>query len=244
MPDQVLLVRSLVELADNLVDDFDVVDVLSLLADRCVRALGVSAAGVMLVAPSGALQVIASSSDAMHTLELFQLQADEGPCLDAFRLGKQVVNQDLAAVGARRPRFASRAIAEGFHSAHSVPMRLRQRTLGALNLLRDTPGSLSPADIAAATALADIATIATIQHQIVINAQTLNNQLNAALHSRIVIEQAKGKISQATGSDVDQAFRQLRHHARRHNVRLADLAKLVAEGSVAPGSLDPLGLSD
>ncbi|MDA8311186.1 MAG: GAF and ANTAR domain-containing protein [Actinomycetota bacterium] len=240
MPNQTLLIRSLVELADNLVDDYDVVDILSLLADRCVHALGVDAAGVMLAAPSGALQVIASSSDAMRTLELFQLQSDQGPCLEAYRTGTQVVNLDLAAVGGRWPRFAPRAVAEGFRSAHSFPMRLRRRTLGALNLLRRDPGALDDADIAAAQALADIATIAIIQHQVVIDAQTLASQLSGALNSRIVIEQAKGKIAQATGSDMDHAFRQLRSHARNHNLRLADLASRIAEGTVGPGSLDDL----
>lgn len=240
MPNQTLLVRSLVELADNLIDDFDIVDVLSLLSDRCVHALGVTAAGVMLAAPSGVLQVIASSSDAMRTLELFQLQSDQGPCLEAYRTGKQVVNLDLAAVGSRWPRFAPRAAAEGFRSAHSFPMRLRRRTLGALNLLRRDPGALDEADIAAAQALADIATIAIIQHQIIIDAQTFNSQLSTALNSRIVIEQAKGRISQATGNDMDQAFRRLRSHARNHNLRLADLASRIAEGTIGPGSLDRL----
>ena len=240
MPNQTLLVRSLVELADNLVDDYDIVDVLSLLADRCVHALGVDAAGVMLAAPSGALQVIASSSEAMRTLELFQLQSDQGPCLDAYRTGTQVVNLDLAAAGSRWPRFAPRAVAEGFRSAHSFPMRLRRRTLGALNLLRRSPGALEEPDITAAQALTDVATIALIQHQIVIDAQTLNSQLSAALNSRIVIEQAKGKIAQATGSDMDHSFRQLRSHARNHNLRLADLASSIADGTLRPGSLDPL----
>lgn len=244
MPNQALLVQSLVDLADNLVDDFDVVDVLSLLSDRCVHALDVTAAGVMLAAPSGALEVIASSSEAMRTLELFQLQSDEGPCLDAYRTGEQVVNLDLAAVGSRWPRFSAHATAEGFHSAHSFPMRLRRRALGALNLLRADPGSLGEADIAAAQALADIATIAIIQHQLVLDAQTLNSQLSVALNSRIVIEQAKGKIAQATNTDMDQAFRQLRNHARNHNLRLADLASRIADGAISPDSLDRPQRSD
>lgn len=240
MPNQALLVQSLVDLADNLVDDFDVVDVLSLLSDRCVYALDVTAAGVMLAAPSGTLEVIASSSDTMRTLEMFQLQSDEGPCLEAYRTGRQVVNIDLAAVGSRWPTFAAHATADGFGSAHSFPLRLRRRTLGALNLLRIEPGALDEADIAAAQALADIATIAIVQHQIVIDAQTLNSQLSAALNTRIVIEQAKGKIAQATDTDMDRAFRRLRHHARNHNQRLGDLAARIAQGAIDPGSLDHL----
>jgi GAF domain-containing protein len=240
MPDQTLLIRTLVGLADNLVDDFDVVDLLSLLSDRCVQALDVTASGVMLAAPSGALQVVASSSDAMRTLELFQLQADEGPCVDAYRTGEPVVNLDLAAVGGRWPRFAARATAAGFRSVHSLPMRLRGRTLGALNLLRSEEGPLTDADLAAAQALADIATIAIVQHQVVIDAQTLNNQLSAALNSRVVIEQAKGKISEATDTNMDQAFQRLRNHARNHNLRLSDLADRIAQGTISPQSLDAL----
>ena len=238
MPDQALLVQSLVDLADNLVDDFDVVELLSLLSERCVGALDVTAAGVMLAGPSGALEVIASSSEAMRTLEVFQVQSDEGPCLDAYRTGKQVVNLDLAAAGTRWPRFSASAAAKGFHAAHSFPLRLRRRTIGALNLLRSDPGSLQEGDIAAAQALADIATIAIIQHQISIDAQTLTTQLSAALNSRIVIEQAKGKVAQATGSDMEQAFRRLRSHARNHNLRLVDLASGIADGAVSPLSLD------
>ena len=240
MPNQALLVRSLVELADNLVDDFDVLDLLSLLSDRCVAALDVTAAGVMIAAPSGALQFAASSSEAMRMLELFQLQADQGPCVEAYRSGQPVVNVDLAAEGSRWPDFAPRAMAEGFHSAHSLPMRLRGRTLGALNLLHTDRGPFGEADIAAAQALADIATIAILQHRIVSDAQTLNTQLSSALNSRVVIEQAKGKIAQAGDTDMDQAFRRLRHHARSNNLRLSDLAEQIAAGSVDPRSIQPL----
>ena len=130
------------------------------------------------------------------------------------------------------------AAAKGFHAAPSFPLRLRRRVIGALNLLRSDPGSLQEADIAAAQALADIATIAIIQHQISIDAQTLNTQLSAALNTRIVIEQAKGKIAQATDSDMEQAFRQLRSHARNHNLRLADLASGISDGAISPSSLD------
>lgn len=240
MPDQALLVRTLVELADNLVDDFDVVELLSLLSDRCVAALDVAAAGVMLAGPSGALQVVASSSEAMRTLELLQLQADEGPCVEAYRSGRPVVNVDLGSGENPWPAFAAKAKGEGFQSAHSLPMRLRGRSLGALNLLRRVQGSLDPLDVEAAQALADIATIALIQHQVVIDAKALNSQLSAALNSRVVIEQAKGKVSEASGTGMDHAFRRLRNHARNHNLRLADLAEAVARGQLDPRALDPL----
>ena len=130
MTREALLVQTLVELADNLVDDFDVIDVLTVLSDRCVEVLDVDSAGVMLAAPGGELQVVASSSAAMRGLELFELQADEGPCVDCFVSGQPIVNLELAAVDDRWPRFARRAVADGFHSVHALPMHLRGVTVG------------------------------------------------------------------------------------------------------------------
>jgi GAF domain-containing protein len=235
-----LVIRTLVELADNLVEDFDVVDLLSHLADRCVEVVDVAAAGVMLAPPSGALQVVASSSEAMRVLELYELQADQGPCLDCFATGEAVVNTDLAAADSLWPRFAPEAVAAGFRSVHAVPLRLRGLTIGALNLFRSKPGALDAAEVTAVQGLADIATIAIIQHRVTIDAQKLNSQLSEALNSRITIEQAKGKISQAENVDMDRAFQRLRQHARRHNLRLSDLATDVASGTRDPASLDPL----
>jgi GAF domain-containing protein len=240
MPDQALLVQSLVQLADSLVDDFDVIDLLSLLSDRCTEVLDVSAAGVMLAAPGGELQVVASSSDAMRVLELFELQADEGPCVDCYRSATPIVNSDLAALKKRWPRFAPRAVAAGFRSAYALPMRLRGRTIGALNLFRTSSGALDDADVQAAQALADVATIAILQHKTAADAQALNTQLQVALNSRVIVEQAKGRISEAAGIDMDQAFRRLRNHSRNHSVRLVDLCTSLIDGTMRPGSLDPL----
>jgi GAF domain-containing protein len=238
--DENLLIRTLVELADNLVDDFDVVDLLTHLADRCVEVLDVAATGVMLAAPSGALQVVASSSNTMRVLELYELQADQGPCVDCYASGEAVVNVDLAAADSRWPRFAPQAVAVGFRSAHALPLRLRGRTIGALNMFRVDQGTLDVTDVIAAQGLADIATIAILQHQVAVDAQTLNIQLSEALNSRITIEQAKGKISQAAEIDMDRAFRRLRAHARNHNLHLSALAADVAAGTTHPDSLDPL----
>lgn len=240
MPKQAVLIRTLVELADSLVADFDIVDLLILLSDRCVEALDVTAAGVMIATPAGDLQVIASSSDAMRGLELFQLQSDQGPCVDAYRSGQPVINQDLHANIGRWPRFTPHAIAAGFRSTHSLPMHLRDQTIGALNMFRADNGTLGSDDVTAAQALADVATIAIIQNQAAASAQVLNDQLSHALNSRIVVEQAKGKISEAARLDMDQAFQHLRHHARTHNLRLTDLARDIATGTTKPGSLDPL----
>src|SRR5688572_32904275 len=166
-----VLARTLVELADTLVDDFDVVELLTLLADRCVEVLDVEAAGIMLAAPDGALRVMASSSEAMRVLELFEIQAQEGPCLDSHRTGLPVVNQDLATVNGRWPRFAAEALAAGFRSVHALPMRLRGTVVGALNLFHVEPGEMHQADVDAAQALADVATIAVLQHRAALEAQ-------------------------------------------------------------------------
>ena len=233
-----LLARTLVELADTLVDDFDVVDLLTLLADRCVETLDVAAAGILLASPDGRLRVLASTSDAMRLLELFELQADEGPCLDCFRTGQPVGNEELTSAHARWPRFAAEALEAGFHSVQALPLRLRGNVIGALNLFHINAVEPGRADAEVAQAFADVATIAILQHRAVREAQVLNEQLNRALGTRIVIEQAKGVLAEREGMDVQEAFERLRRHARNHNVRLADLASDVVAGEVATATLD------
>jgi GAF domain-containing protein len=238
MPRESKLARTLVELADTLVADFDVVDLLTLLADRCVDVLDVSAAGLMLVAPDGELRVMASSSEAMRLLELFELQAEEGPCLDCYRTGFAVVNHDLSTGSGRWPRFTTEALAAGFRSVHALPMRLRGTVIGALNLFHITEGKMRDVDVAAAQALADVATIAILQHRASLEAQVLNEQLHHALNSRIVIEQAKGVVAEREGLNMEQSFAALRRHARNNNLRLADVAAAVIGGSLAASALD------
>ena len=237
MTREALLTRTLVELADTLVDDFDVVDLLTRLADRCVEALDLEAAGVMLAAPDGTLRVMASSSEAMRVLELFEIQAQEGPCLDSHRTGLPVVNQDLAAVDGRWPLFATEALAAGFQSVHALPMRLRGSVIGALNLFRAASGEMGHADLEVAQAFADVATIAILQHRATREAQVINEQLNHALNSRILIEQAKGMVSEHLRLDMERSFTVLRSHARNNNLRLADVAEAVINGSISPSSL-------
>ncbi|MHB8378883.1 MAG: GAF and ANTAR domain-containing protein [Acidimicrobiales bacterium] len=233
-----LLIATLVELADNLVDNYDVIDVLTVLSDRCVEAMDVDAAGVMLGSPGGELQFVASSSESMRVLELFQIQADEGPCVDCFRSGQAVVNQSLSETDGRWPNFTPRALARGFRSVHSLPMRLRGRTIGALNLFRTTQGPMGEDDVILAQGLADVATIAILQHRSSLDAHILNEQLSNALNSRIVIEQAKGIISQATHCDMDHAFGRLRAHARNHNEGLTGVTWGLVEGTLNPHDLD------
>jgi GAF domain-containing protein len=233
-----LLIATLVELADNLVDDFDVIDVLTVLSLRCVQTIDVDAAGVMLASPAGELQYVASSNESMRILELFQIQADEGPCVDCFNTGDAIVNHDLTNPDELWPTFSPRALQYDFRSVHCLPMRLRGRTIGALNLFRSTEGSLGVDDVVVAQGLADVATIAILQYRSSLDAMLLNNQLSNALNSRVIIEQAKGKISQATNCDMDQAFSRLRAHARNHNLGLTLLAISVVEGSASIEELD------
>ena len=239
---EALLTATFVELADTLVDDFDVVDLLTQLTSRCVEVFDVDAAGIMLAGRDDVLRVVASSSAAMRVLELFELQEAEGPCPDCYRTGEPVVAIALDASDERWPRFAPEAVKGGFRSAVAVPLRLRGSTIGALNLFRTTDGDLDADDLAAAQAFADIATIGLLNRQAADDAARINRQLSEALDSRVVIEQAKGMVAERVGTDMDEAFELLRSHARSNNMRLAVLAKDVIDGVVAPLALGRKGL--
>ena len=224
--------RTFVELADTLVDDFDLVDLLVRVSERCVELLDASAAGLLLADGRGGLHLMAATSEATQAVELFQIQNDQGPCIECFRTGAPVLVPDLAAEAARWPGFASVATGAGFRSAHALPLRLRREVLGAFNLYRAETGGLSRADVMAAQALADVATIAILQHQAARRAQELTGQLRAALHSRIAIEQAKGIIAERAGVDMTEAFSRLRHRARSHQRRLSEVALEVVDGTL------------
>jgi GAF domain-containing protein len=241
MPRETLLVRSLVELADSLVDDFDVVELLSRLTERCVEVLGVSAAGVLLVALDGDMRVVASSSEAMRVVELFELQTKEGPCMDCLRRGEAVINLDLATANERWPRLAPIAIDAGFRSVHAIPMRLRQSTIGALNLFGHEVGAMAGDDVVAAQALADIATIAILQQRAFAESRILNEQLNRALNSRVIIEQAKGVLAERAGLTMETAFEAMRRYARTNNLRLVEIAQRVIDNSLSLSALNTTG---
>jgi GAF domain-containing protein len=232
------MTMTMVELADRLVDDFDVVDLLTSLSDHCVDVLDAQAAGVMLVSPGGDLRVIASSSAVMRGLELFEEQADEGPCQDCYRTGEPVLNTKLAAVGDRWPHFAPRALDAGFRSAHALPMHLRDTTIGALNLFRADEGELDHDEVTLAQGFADIATLAVVQHRAASDVALLNERLSGALNSRVAIEQAKGVIAERTGLEMDQTFTRLRKYATLHEVRLVDVARAIVDGTLEPAALD------
>ena len=226
-----LLSETFVELTDTLVAGFDVIDFLHVLTNRSVQLLDVSAAGLLLADPRGELRVVAASSEAARLLELFQIQNDQGPCLDCFRSGRPVAAADLAAAAVRWPRFAPAARQAGFAAVQALPMRLREQVIGALNLFGAAPGVSSPADIRIGQALADVATISMLHERSMRHSDTLNEQLQTALNSRVIIEQAKGKLAERLGLDTDQAFSVLRDHARTRNLLLSDVALAFIDGS-------------
>ena len=239
VPRETLLARTFVELADSLVDDFDVVELLSVLTDRCVEVLDVDAAGIMLLAPDRALRVMASSSEAMRLLELFELQSEEGPCSDCCRTGQPVVNHDVEGESQRWPRFSPKALQAGFHSVHAVPMRVRGTTIGALNLFCVDAGEMTQTDVDLAQALADVAAIAVAQRRPGFDVQRVNERLQQALNSRIVIEQAKGIVAERLDLTMADAFLALRRFARNQHLRLVDLANAVIDGSQDTFALAP-----
>jgi transcriptional regulator with GAF, ATPase, and Fis domain len=231
--DTELLSDTFVDLADTMVADFDVIDFLHLLTDRSVRLLDAAAAGVMLADPRGELRVAAASSEQAGLLELFQLQNDQGPCLECFRTGQPVTAADLTGPAPRWPRFARAATQSGFRAVQALPMRLRDQVIGALNLFCAGPAPFSPADLRIGQALADVATIGLLHERTVRRRETIAEQLQAALNSRVAIEQAKGKLAERLSIDTDRAFTLLRDHARNTNQHLTDVARHFVDGATA-----------
>mgnify|MGYP002737256507 CR=1 FL=1 len=244
MTRETLLAERLVALADTLVTDFDVIELLTTLSDSCVELLHVDAAGIMVAEPDGDLQVMASSSDEMRMLELYQIQKQEGPCLESFQAEAPVLNQNLDSTADQRwPNFAPEARARGFAVVHALPMRRPHGSpIGALNLFDTEAREIQPDDVAAAQAMANVATIALFQHRAALEAQLVNGQLHHALDNRVVIEQAKGVLAERHGVDIEDALACLRNHARNHNLRLAALASDIVDGTLSGDDLDPLVL--
>lgn len=232
-----LLATTFVDLADTLVADFDVIDFLHTLASRSVELLDVDAAGIMLADPDGGLHVMASSAEEARLLELYELQNDEGPCLDCFRSGRPVARDDLPAMRASWPAFTEQLQGLGFHSAQALPMRLREQTIGALNLFRLEPGLLSEADLGIGQAMADVATVGLIQERSIAASELLATQLQTALTSRVQLEQAKGMLAQRTGLPLGQAFQLMRDYARNRGRRLSDVAAQIITGALDDDTL-------
>jgi transcriptional regulator with GAF, ATPase, and Fis domain len=233
------LAETLVELADTLVDEFDMVDFLTLLAERCVELFGAVEAGLMLADPSGNLRYMASSSERAKILELFELQNEEGPCLDCFRTGEQVVNQRLGDSSGRWPNFSGKAEAAGFVSAHALPLRVRGTVIGAINLFHAEDRRLAAGDVLLGQAMADIATIGILQARILSQATVVAEQLQKGLQGRISLEQAKGRLAERAGIELDEAFSWLRSYARRNTRGLTSVAAAFLSGDLAMEDLMP-----
>ncbi len=228
-----------VQLADTMVNDFDVAELMLQLADACLELLQVDAAGLMLVDASGGLRLVASAPDMMHDLEVFELQSDEGPCLDTIRTGKAVTNVDVHQAKERWPRFTAEALAAGIRSTHALPLRLRGDLIGAVNLFSKAEQQLSDGDVALGQALADVATIALLQQRSIRDHSILAEQLQVALNTRILIEQAKGVLAERSGLHPADTLHYLRSYARNSGQPLQSIARQVIEGQIASTELIP-----
>ncbi|MEJ7585151.1 MAG: GAF and ANTAR domain-containing protein [Acidimicrobiales bacterium] len=224
---------TMVELADTLVTDFDVVEFLSLLTERSAEIFQAAAAGVLLRDPAGALCPVASSNEQAELIELWEVRNDEGPCVECYRNGSEVVVTDFAEDEARWPTFSMRVRDLGFRSALAVPMRHRDEVIGALNLFRPEVGAWDTEDVSLARALADVATIGLLQARTIQESVLLTGQLHFALNSRVTIEQAKGVMAERLGITVIEAFALIRRYARSHRQRLVDVAGAVVDGSIS-----------
>lgn len=228
---QALLSETFVALADTLVDDYDVVDLMDRLTSTCVHLLDVSAAGLLLDDQRGRLQLVASSSEEVRLLELYQLQSEEGPSLDCIGTG-QPVAADLESNGTTWPRFAAEARRCGYRSVYALPLRLRDEVIGGLNLFRSATPELTVDEQRIAQALADVATIGVLQQRSAHRSALVAEQLQTALDSRIVIEQAKGVLAAYAGLDMQQAYLALRQYSRDGNHKLSAVAESVVRRTV------------
>ncbi|SEM62199.1 GAF and ANTAR domain-containing protein [Streptacidiphilus jiangxiensis] len=227
------ITKVFVEVADSLIDDFDLIDFLQQLSERCVELLDVAACGVLLADEHDVLQVLAASDEDTRLLELFALQHDQGPCVDCYRSGLPRTSINLEDPNAQQawPQFAPAARQSGFVSTNAIPMRLRRKVIGALGLFQTSGRPLSDADATLAQALADVATIAILQQRTLAHSETERSQLQYALTSRIVLEQVKGILAERWQVTTDEAFVAFRAYARAHHHQLSHLARLIADGA-------------
>jgi transcriptional regulator with GAF, ATPase, and Fis domain len=226
------VLQTFVTLADTLVDDYDVVDLLQMLVDTCRDLLDTTAAGILLADSRGELELVVSTSEASRLVEMMQLSAEAGPCIESFRSGRRVCLPDIAQARDEWSQFRGAALAQGFRSIDALPLRLRDTTIGTLNLLRAGPGEAPEDDIMAAQAFADVATIGILHERSIRESSVLSQQLQAALNSRIVIEQAKGVVSHTRGVPIDDAFTLMRQYARSHNMGLSVVAARLVDRSL------------
>lgn len=223
------LLQTFARLADTLVDDYDVVELLQILVDTCRDVLEMTAAGIHLADPQGELDVVASTSESGPFVEMMQLNADAGPCGESYRSGRRISAEDLENAPASWERFTMSALAQGYRAVDALPLRLRDTSIGTLSLLRSSAGEAPTDDIVAAQAFADVATIGILHERAMRESAILSEQLQIALNSRIVIEQAKGVVSQTRGVPIDEAFTLMREYARAHQMRLSLVAAQLVE---------------
>jgi GAF domain-containing protein len=225
---EALLSRAFVELADTLVDDYDVIEVLDRLVGYSVALLAADAAGIMLLDPRGQLRVVAFSNEESGWTELMQIQADQGPCVECVRTGEPVTVTDLDDAADRWPELIAALAGRGaYRSVHALPLRLRGQAIGGMNLFHTRPGPLPAADLRLGQALADVATIGILQERAIRHAEIVTEQLQTALNSRVVIEQAKGVLAQSGQVTMATAFDRLRRYSRGHNLLLGEVARRV-----------------
>jgi GAF domain/ANTAR domain len=223
-PRETRVLDAVVSLVDSLLGDFDVVDLLTELTERCAQLLDVASAGLLLADPLDQLRLLAATTEETRNLELFQLQADEGPCVDCYFTGQPVSVADLEAEADRWPRFVPAALDAGFASVHAVPMRAAGIVMGALGLFGARPGALDDADLLVGQTLAHIAAVAILQEH-PLSPSTVMQQLRNALTSRVHVEQAKGFLRESLDVSVEQAFQLLRDYAHTHGDHLTDVAR-------------------
>jgi transcriptional regulator with GAF, ATPase, and Fis domain len=225
------LARIFVALADTLVADFDITEFLTMLTQQCVELLNCAAAGVLLLEPGGGLRVAATSAQRAELLELFAVETDAGPCVDCVRSGEPVSSPDLTTANERWPRYAAAADACGYRAVQALPMRLRTDVIGVLSLFNTAPVTLAEDDVKLGQALADLATIGLLQHRHIEHGDQVADQLQKALTSRILIEQAKGVLAQRGSTTPEEAFEQLRRYCRARSLRMTDVADTVVHGT-------------
>ena len=221
-----------VMVADTLTADYDVVDLLHKLVQECTDILAVQHGGLMLADSSGNLQLMASTSESADLVEVMQLAAGTGPCVDCFISGKQVSVPDIAKSSWKWPAFSIAALEQSFLSVHAIPMKLRGDVIGTMNLFGVSTGELTARDAAVAQALADVATIGILHERITSRSNEVADQLQRALDSRVLIEQAKGALSQSRGLTTDEAFNALRWYARNNRMTLHAVAEGVTSRSI------------
>jgi GAF domain-containing protein len=232
------MITAFVELADTLVDDYDIIDLLDRLTGHCVDLLAADAAGILLADAQDDLRVVASTNEQTEWMELMQLQSDEGPCLDCVRTGTAVSIADLDEAAERWPRFtAALADRESYRSVHALPLQLRGRPIGALNLFHREPGLLPAADLNLAQALADVATIGILSERSINRGEIVNEQLQFALNNRVIIEQAKGVLGERGSISLDAAYERMRSYAREHHLKLGEIAREIVESDLGAAVL-------